>query len=125
MNKMYDDPDRMRFSSDDYYLKSPEEMAGLFPEFPEALANTEKIAERCNVDFTFGELQLAYYPIPKDFKDAAIYLRHLCESAIPSHYGEVSEKVKNRLDYELGIIHSMGFDDYFLIVWDFIRAAKE
>ena len=125
MNKMYDDPDRMRFSSDDYYLKSPEEMAGLFPEFPEALANTEKIAERCNVDFTFGELQLPYYPIPKDFKDAAVYLRHLCESAIPSHYGEVSEKVKNRLDYELGIIHSMGFDDYFLIVWDFIRAAKE
>ena len=83
MNKTFDDPDRMRFASDDYYLKSPEEMAALFPDLPEAIANTEKIAARCKVDFEFGHLQLPYYPIPAPYADGEAYLRHLCEENLP------------------------------------------
>ncbi len=125
MGKTFDDPNRMRFSSDDYYVKSPEEMARLFPDHPEAIENTAKIAARCNVDFTFGELQLPYYPIPEGEGDAEQYLRALCERAMPSRYPDRTKEVDDRLDYELSIIHSMGFDNYFLIVWDFIHYAKD
>lgn len=125
MGKTEGDPNRMRFSSDDYYVKSPEEMASLFPDHPEALENTAKIAARCNVDFTFGELQLPYYPIPEGEGDAEQYLRALCEKAMPRRYSDRTKEVDDRLDYELSIIHSMGFDNYFLIVWDFIRYAKD
>ena len=124
LGKTEGDPNRMRFSSDDYFVKSPEEMARLFPEQPEAIENTARIAERCNVDFTFGELQLPYYPIPEGEGDAEQYLRSLCEKAIPSRFAERTKEVDERLDYELSIIHSMGFDNYFLIVWDFIHYAK-
>ena len=123
MGKTIDDPDRMRFSSDDYYLKTPEEMAALFPDHPEALANTVRIAERCNVAFEFGHLQLPYYPIPAPHKDDEAYLRYLCEERLPQRYPEADERVRERLDYELGIIHRMGYDSYFLIVWDFIKST--
>ncbi len=90
MSKTVDDPDRMRFNSDDYYLKSPEEMAALFPDHPEALSNTVKIAERCQVDFEFGHIQLPYYPIPEAYKDDEAYLRALCEKALPSRCPKIS-----------------------------------
>ncbi|SEH31166.1 DNA polymerase III subunit alpha [Selenomonas sp. KH1T6] len=125
MNKNLDDPDRMRFNSDDYYLKSPAEMEALFASYPGALENTEKIASRCQVDFEFGQLQLPYYPIPAPFADDEAYLRHLCEERLPDHYEEITKEVRERLDYELGIIHRMGYDSYFLIVWDFINHSRE
>ncbi|SDP30822.1 DNA polymerase III subunit alpha [Selenomonas ruminantium] len=125
MSKTVDDPERMRFNSDDYYLKSPEEMAALFPDHPEALSNTARIAERCQVDFEFGHIQLPYYPIPEAYKDDEAYLRALCEQALPSRYPEITDEVRKRLDYELGIIHRMGYDSYFLIVWDFINHSRE
>ena len=125
MGKTVDDPDRMRFSSDDYYLKTPAEMAALFPEHPEALTNTARIAERCNVAFEFGHLQLPYYPIPAPHKDDEAYLRYLCEERLPTRYPDAGETVRERLDYELDIIHRMGYDSYFLIVWDFINYARE
>ena len=125
MNKKLNDPDRMRFNSDDYYLKSPAEMEALFKDFPGAIENAEKIAARCQVDFEFGKLQLPFYPIPEPFADDEAYLRHLCEEGLASHYPEVTGEVRERLDYELGIIHRMGYDSYFLIVWDFINHSKQ
>lgn len=125
MGKTIDDPDRMRFNSDDYYLKSPDEMAALFPGLDEALENTGKIAERCQVDFEFGHIQLPYYPIPAPYSDDEAYLRALCEQALPTRYAEVTAEVQERLDYELSIIHRMGYDSYFLIVWDFINHSRE
>lgn len=125
MGKTMDDPNRMRFNSDDYYLKSPEEMAELFSEYPEALANTQKIADRCQVDFEFGHIQLPYYPIPAPYENDMSYLRALCDEALPKRYPAAGSEVHSRLDYELGIIHRMGYDSYFLIVWDFIKHARE
>ena len=122
-----DDPDRMRFNSDDYYLKPPAMMAELFPEdeFPGAIANTQRIAERCQVDFEFGHTQLPYYPIPEPYADDQAYLRALCEQNLPSCYPELTEEIKKRLDYELEIIHRMGYDSYFLIVWDYINYCRK
>ena len=125
MQKTFDDPTRMRFNNDDYYMKSPEEMAALFPDCPEALENTAKIAARCQVEFEFGKLQLPYYPIPASYQDDEAYLRHLCEKNLPAHYPEVTQEVRERLEYELGIIHRMGYDSYFLVVWDFINHSRE
>ena len=125
MQKTVDDPTRMRFNNDDYYMKSPEEMAALFSDCPEAIENTVKIAARCQVDFEFGKLQLPYYPIPAPFQDDEAYLRHLCEENLLSHYPQPSQEVRDRLKYELGIIHRMGYDSYFLIVWDFIKHSRE
>ena len=118
------DPDRMRFSGPDYYLKSEEEMAALFVDYPEALENTEKIAARCQVDFTFGELQLPFYPLPEHFESDDAYLRALCEERLSSRYADVTDEIRTRLDYELGVIHGMGYASYFLIVWDFINYAR-
>lgn len=125
MGKTIDDPARMRFNSDDYYVKSPAEMAELFKDYPEAIANTEKIAARCQVDFEFGHIQLPYYPIPSQYADDEAYLRALCEQALPNRYPKSSEAVIKRLDYELSIIHRMGYDSYFLIVWDFINYSRQ
>ena len=125
MGKTIADPARMRFNSDDYYVKSPAEMAELFKDYPEAIANTEKIAARCQVDFEFGHIQLPYYPIPSQYADDEAYLRALCEQALPDRYPESSEAVIKRLDYELSIIHRMGYDSYFLIVWDFINYSRQ
>jgi DNA polymerase-3 subunit alpha len=136
-NKTVDDPDRMKFSSADYYCKSYEEMLAKFPDDAEALANTHAIAERCHVDFTFGKLLLPEFPIPKEFANADLYLRSLCEAALPERYAdELAEhkdaasraaylgQLRQRLEYELGIIKTMGYSSYFLIVRDFINYCR-
>ncbi len=122
--KKLDDPGRMRFANDEFYLKSPEEMSRLFPEYPEAMDNTVKIANRCEVEFTFGEHILPRFPLPEGKTDTA-YLRQLCEEKVGSRYDPVTPEVQERMEYELSIIHQMGFDSYFLIVWDFINHARE
>ena len=123
MEKKVDDPDRMKFETEEFYIKSPEEMTSLFEYVPQAIENTEKIAKRCNVDFDFGTRHLPAYAVPGG-KDAFEYLRELCQSGLEKRYSPVSDELQKRLDYELGVIKSMGFVDYFLIVWDFIHFAK-
>ena len=118
-----DDPGRMRFPNDSFYLKSAEEMAELFGGYPEALENTCRIADRCNVKLEFGHLLLPEFPVPDGF-DAVSYLRHLCEEALPERYEVVDETVRKRLDFELDIINTMGYACYFLIVWDFINYCR-
>jgi len=115
---------RLRMSDASYYLKSPDEMAVMFPELPEALANSLRIAERC--DFSFGARQyhLPRFPVPAG-QDSQSYLRRLCEEGVARLYGDASAEVRQRLEHELKIIHEMGFDDYFLIVWDLIKHARE
>ena len=118
-----DDPGRMRFPNDSFYLKSAEEMAELFGGYPEALENTCRIADRCNVKLEFGHLLLPEFPVPEGF-DAVSYLRHLCEEALPECYEVVDETVRKRLDFELDIINTMGYACYFLIVWVFINYCR-
>lgn len=124
MGKTLDDPDRMKFFNDQYYLKSREEMESLFPNNLEAVDNSLEIAEKCNIDFEFGKLHLPNFPLPKDFTDKD-YLRKICYEKIGSRYKNVDEKILNRLNYELDMIAQMGYDSYFLIVWDFINYARE
>ena len=124
-NKIASDKKRLRFSSDDYFLKSPEEMRFLFAETPDACENTLKIAERCNVTLEFGKLQLPAFPIPAQYADEKNYLRELCREKISERYKIVTNEIQSRLDYELGVIDKMGYDGYFLIVWDFINYAKK
>lgn len=124
MGKTVDDPGRMRFPNSEFYLKSPEEMAELFGEFPEALTNTLLIAERCNVDFTFGRHLLPEFPVP-DGLTADDFLRKLCQEKLLERYNEITQEVRKRLNYELSIIEKMGFSSYFLIVWDFINYARQ
>lgn len=121
--KTIDEENRMRFPSDSFYLKSPQEMAELFSAYDGALANTVKIAERCNVAFEFGQLHLPNFPLPEGMTDER-YLRKLCEERLKQRYAVRTEEIDKRLEYELGVIHSMGFDSYFLIVWDFINYAR-
>jgi DNA polymerase-3 subunit alpha len=118
------DPNRMRMTGDSYYLRSPEEMAALFPENPEALTNTLMIAERCNVDLSKKGYHLPRFDVPEGFTPET-YLRKLCEEGLIRQYGARAQdpKVRERLEYELGVIHTMGFDAYFLIVWDLCRYA--
>lgn len=123
MEKTVDDPDRMKFETDEFYIKSPEEMAELFSFVPEAVTNTQKIAEQCNVEFDFDTRHLPAFDIPEG-KTAFGYLKELCENGLYEQYENVTDDLKQRLDYELGVIESMGFVDYFLIVWDFIRYAR-
>src|SRR6266498_1737076 len=120
------DPERMRMTDDSYYLRTPQEMSQLFAEVPEALSNTLLIAERCNVDLSFKGYHLPDFPVPEGFT-AETYLRHLCEEGAKKRYasGAASPQVRERMDYELGVIHKMGFDAYFLIVWDLCRYARE
>jgi len=123
---LYSDPDRMRMTDPSYYLRSPQEMQELFGHIPGALSNTLWIAERCEVDLEFQGYRLPAFTVP-DGKSAQVYLRELCEAGLRTCYGEHSgdPQIRERLDYELGIIHDMGFDDYFLIVWDLCRYAQE
>ncbi|MBE7048876.1 MAG: DNA polymerase III subunit alpha [Ruminococcaceae bacterium] len=122
-NRKVAEEDRMRFETDEFYLKSEAEMAALFENVPESLSNTEKIAQRCQVDFTFGKLLLPKYPVPSE-ADSLAYLTDLCQKGLSKRYGK-NEEAQKRLDYELGVIHHMGYVDYFLIVWDFIKYAKD
>lgn len=124
-NSTVDEPNRMKFSDDQYYLKSYEEMAELFPENPEALDNTQIIADRCNVNIEFGKLLLPEFPIPAEFADANEYLVHLCRKAIPQKYGQLTEEIQKRFDFEIDIIKTMGYSCYFLIVWDFIDYCRK
>ena len=121
--KKVDDQDRMRYEGGQFYLKSPEEMAELFPYAPQAIANTEEIARRCQVEFKFHELKLPAYDVPQGY-DARGYLRMLCEKGLSERYAQETPELRERLEYELGVIEKMGYIDYFLIVWDFINYAK-
>jgi len=123
MERTIDDPDRMKFETEEFYAKTPEEMEKLFSYIPEALENTEKIAKRCNVEFDFDTRHLPSFDVP-DGKEPFVYLKELCEAGVKKRYPEITEEIENRLSYELSVINSMGFVDYFLIVWDFIRFAK-
>lgn len=118
------DEDRMRYESGQFYVKSPEEMYEIFSYAPQALANTQKIAERCNVTFTFHELKLPQFDVP-DGKSAEGYLREVCEDGFAKRYPDAPPEWKDRLEYELDTITQMGYIDYFLIVWDFIKYAKD
>ncbi|MCD8390406.1 MAG: DNA polymerase III subunit alpha, partial [Firmicutes bacterium] len=121
--KKVNDKDRMRFETEEFYVKSPEEMAELFKYAPEALENTGRIAERCNVELDFGSRHLPSFDVPNG-KDAFAYLTELCNDGIKIRYETVTSELQERLDYELGVIKNMGFVDYFLIVNDFIRYAR-
>lgn len=122
--KCVEDAGRMKFSTEEFYLKSGLEMAALFPEYPEALANTCRIAERCQVEFEFGQLHLPDFPVPEGI-GADSYLRELCNAAMGKRYPQETLPIRERLEYELSVIQSMGFSSYFLIVWDFVRFARE
>ncbi len=118
------DTNRMRMTDPSYYLRTPQEMAALFAEVPEALSNTIAIAERCAVDLSFKGYHLPEFPVPEDHTTET-YLRKLCEQGAERRYGTLNREVRERLDYELGVINKMGFNAYFLIVWDLCRYARE
>jgi DNA polymerase-3 subunit alpha len=118
------DKDRMRYGEGQYYLKSPEEMLEKFPYAKEALENTHKIAERCNVEIVFGDQKIPKYDVPEGYT-AFTYLEKLCMDGIKERYRPVTDELYERLKYELNVINNMGYVDYFLIVWDFINYAKE
>ena len=125
MQKTIDDENRMKFPSDEFYLKSREEMEQLFPELEEALDNTNEIAERCNVEFEFHKYHLPRYDVPEGYTTNG-YFRELCQKGLVERYGEdCPEEYKERLEYELNTIENMGYVEYFLIVWDFINFAKQ
>ena len=121
--KKVTDENRMRYDGGQYYLKSPEEMAELFPYAAQALENTCKIAERCNVEIEFGVTKVPHFEVPQGF-DSWTYLNHLCNEGMKRRYPDADEEKKKRLEYELSVIHKMGYVDYFLIVWDYINYAK-
>lgn len=122
--KKVSDTDRMRYEGGQYYVKSPEEMAALFPYAREAIENTHKIAMRCNVNIEFGHYKLPEFPVPEGY-DSWGYLQKLVWDGFYERYPEADEKLKERVSYELNTIKTMGFVDYFLIVWDFIHYAKK
>ena len=124
--KKISDEDRMRFDTDELYIKSPEEMADYFSNIPEAIENTVKIADKCNVEFEFGHTILPNYDVPKEYPTHFDYLKKLCDDGIKKRYGDnPSKEILDRVEYELSVINKMGYVDYFLIVWDFIHYAKE
>jgi len=120
----YDAPGRMRFSSDDFYLKSQEEMALVLGEYPEAFANTVKIAEKCNISFVFDQHFLPNYQVPEGY-NLDTYLTALCYKGLKKRYPEITEELTKRLEYELSVIRQMDFPGYFLIVWDMINFCRE
>ena len=122
--KKKNDVDRMRYDGGQYYLKSPEEMEALFPYAKQALENTGKIAERCNVEIVFGEQKVPKFKVPEGYTSES-YLRAICEEGLHRRYDPVTDEVRKRFEYELQTIQDMGFVDYFLIVWDFIKFAKD
>ena len=123
--KKMSDTDRMKFETDELYVKSPEEMKEYFKNLPEAVENTVKIAEKCNVEFEFGHTILPNYDVPEEFKTHFDYLKKLCDDGMKERYGDnLSEELQERAEYELGVIKKMGYVDYYLIVWDYIHYAK-
>ena len=122
--KTVDDPKRMKFQTDEFYLKSEEELRQLFPNCPEAFENTAKIAQRCNLDFEFHKYHLPSFPVPEGYTNEEFF-RKLCEDGFSQRYENPPEEYRERLEYEIGVISRMGYVNYYLIVWDFIRYAKE
>ncbi|WP_018084824.1 DNA polymerase III subunit alpha [Desulfurispora thermophila] len=121
--KTVDEENRLKFSSPELYLKNGAEMQQLFGDYPAALRNTLAIAERCNVELEFGKFHLPVYQVPEG-ETVDSYLARLCREGLERRYGNVTEQIKNRLEYELGVIKQMGYSAYFLIVWDFIHYAR-
>ncbi|MEG1538140.1 MAG: DNA polymerase III subunit alpha, partial [Clostridiales bacterium] len=122
--KIRSDQNRMRFANDQFYLKTEAEMAALFPNRPDALANTLEIAQRCDVNFEFNKLYMPHYEVPTGY-DLQSYLRYLCEQGIARLYDPLTAEIKERMEYELSIINRLDFPGYFLIVWDMINFARQ
>ncbi len=124
MGKTVDDPDRMKFETDEFYIKSTEEMSALFAQWPEAIENTGRIADACNLDFVFGEHHLPEFKLPEGESDSDSYFEKLCWEGFARRYPQGGEELQERLRFEMNMIRKMGFVDYFLIVSDFIGYAK-
>ena len=122
--KTIDDPNRMKFQTDEFYLKSEEELRTLFPNCDEAFENTARIAERCNLEFEFHNYHLPSFPVPEGYTNEE-YFRKLCTDGFAERYPDAPAEYQERLEYEIGVISRMGYVNYYLIVWDFIRFAKE
>ena len=122
--KTVDDPNRMRFQTEEFYLKSEEEMRELFPNCQQAFENTDLIARRCNLEFVFNQYHLPSFPVPEEYTNES-YFRHLCEKGFAERYPQAPAEYRERLEYEIDVISRMGYVNYYLIVWDFIRYAKE
>ncbi|MFH1561980.1 MAG: DNA polymerase III subunit alpha [Nitrospirota bacterium] len=122
-NKNIEDKDRLKFSSDQFYFKTPQEMTALFAHIPEAISNTIEIAKRCNLELEFGHLHLPHYEVEKGY-ELESYLRKLCYEGLEHRYPSITSEIKNRLEYELKIIIQMKYTEYFLIIWDLIQYAK-
>ena len=119
-----DDENRMRFQTEEFYLKSEDELRALFPGYDEAFENTVRIADRCNVEFVFNQYHLPSFPVPEGYTNEQ-YFRKLCYEGFEERYQDPPESYLERLEYEIGVISRMGYVNYYLIVWDFIRYAKE
>ena len=119
-----DDTNRMKFQTEEFYLKSEEELKELFPECPDAFENTAKIAEMCNVEFEFNQYHLPSFPVPEGYTNEQ-YFRKLCYEGFEERYNDPPQEYIDRLEYEIDVISRMGYVNYYLIVWDFIRYAKE
>ena len=122
--KKLSDENRMRYEGGQFFVKSEEEMRALFPYAQEAVSNTQKIADRCHVEIEFGNTKLPDFPVPKGFTTYE-YLEKLCHDGLKERYSNITEELKERLNYELHVIRDMGYVEYFLIVWDYIRFARE
>ena len=118
------DKERLRYPTSEFYLKTPEEMKNLFSFAPDSIENSMEVLEKCNINFTFDELHLPDYIVPPPY-DIASYLRHLCEKGMPWRYPDNWQELMPRLNYELDVIHTKGYDAYFVIVWDFINYSRE
>ena len=124
MGKTVDDENRMKFQTEEFYLKSEEELRALFPNVEEAFENTQKIADRCNLEFEFNNYHLPSFPVPEGYTNEK-YFRKLCYEGFEERYQDPPAEYLERLEYEIGVISRMGYVNYYLIVWDFIRYAKE
>lgn len=122
--KTVDDSARMKFSGEEFYLKSHEEMHELFKYIPEAIENTNKVADMCNMDFVFGQVHLPAFDVPEGHTSDT-YIRHLCYEGLKDKYPEITEEIRERAEYELSVITKMGYADYYLIVWDYVKYAKD
>jgi DNA polymerase III subunit alpha len=124
MGKTVEDSSRMKFTGEEFYLKSHDEMYELFKYIPEAIENTNKVADMCNMDFIFGQVHLPAFEVPEGFTSDS-YLRHICFEGLKLRYKEITQEVRERADYELSVIAQMGYADYYLIVWDYVKFAKD